>query len=53
MAAKEKLTIVLSCTECKNKNYYFARGKKKEFKLDLKKFCKACGKSTKHKEGKA
>ena len=53
MAAKEKLTIVLACTECKNKNYYYLRGKKKEFKIELNKFCRACGKSTKHKEGKA
>ena len=37
----------------KNKNYYQVRGKKKEYKLELNKFCKKCGKSTKHKEGKA
>jgi len=53
MAAKEKLTILLSCTVCKNKNYYYVRGKKKDFKLELNKFCKACGKTTPHKEGKA
>ena len=53
MAAKEKLTILLSCTACKNKNYYYVRGKKKDFKLELNKFCKACGKATPHKEGKA
>ncbi|MDR0291573.1 MAG: 50S ribosomal protein L33 [Elusimicrobium sp.] len=53
MAANEKFTILLSCTQCKNKNYYFNRCKKKDFKLELNKFCKACGKKTPHKEGKA
>ncbi|WP_424245485.1 large subunit ribosomal protein L33 [Elusimicrobium posterum] len=50
--ANERITIVLACADCKNKNYYYARGKKKDFKLELKKFCKACGKATTHKEGK-
>lgn len=51
--ATERITIALACTECKNKNYYQVRGKKKEYKLELNKFCKKCGKSTKHKESKA
>ena len=51
--ATERMTIALICTECKNKNYYKVRGKKKEYKLELNKFCKACGKQTLHKEGKA
>jgi large subunit ribosomal protein L33 len=52
--AKDKITIALSCEVCKNKNYYMGRGtKKKDFKLGLNKFCKNCGKSTKHKETKA
>ena len=42
--ATERMTIALICTECKNKNYYKVRGKKKEYKLELNKFCKACGK---------
>ena len=42
--ANERLTFVLSCTECKNKNYYFAKGKKKDYKVELNKFCKKCGK---------
>ncbi|WP_428067164.1 50S ribosomal protein L33 [Candidatus Proelusimicrobium volucris] len=53
MATAERLTFVLSCTECKNKNYYFAKGKKKDYKVELNKFCKKCGKQTLHKEGKA
>ena len=51
--ASERIAIALICTECKNKNYYKVRGKKKEYKLEVNKFCKKCGKSTKHKEGKA
>jgi large subunit ribosomal protein L33 len=51
--ATERLTFVLSCTECKNKNYYFAKGKKKDYKVELNKFCKKCGKTTVHKESKA
>ena len=42
----------LSCTLCKNKNYHFQRGKKKEFKLEMKKFCRACGKQVSHKDVK-
>jgi len=43
----------MSCQTCKNKNYYYSKGKKKEGKLELNKFCRNCGKSTKHKEVKA
>lgn len=42
----------MSCTVCKRKNYYFSRGKKKEKKVELKKFCEACDKHTPHKETK-
>ncbi|MBI4051594.1 MAG: 50S ribosomal protein L33 [Elusimicrobia bacterium] len=48
----ERITFSLACTQCKNRNYHFSRGKKKDFKLELKKFCKACGKQTPHKETK-
>ena len=51
--ASERITIALIYTKYKNKNYYQVRGKKKEYKLELNKFCKKCGKSTTHKEGKA
>ena len=53
MATAERVTYVLSCTECKNKNYYFAKGKKKDYKVEVNKFCKKCGKQTVHKESKA
>jgi large subunit ribosomal protein L33 len=48
----DRVIITLSCTDCKNRNYYFQRGKKKEGKLEVKKFCSNCGKHTQHKETK-
>ncbi|MBN1824382.1 MAG: 50S ribosomal protein L33 [Endomicrobiales bacterium] len=50
--AGERVVITLGCTVCKDRNYYFARGKKKEKKLEIKKFCPKCGKRTPHKETK-
>jgi len=49
----DRITIIMGCTVCKNKNYHFSRGKKKEFKIELSKFCRACGKQTPHKEVKS
>ncbi len=48
----DRVITTLACTDCKNKNYYFAHGKKKEYKVEKKKFCKACSKQTLHKESK-
>ncbi len=48
----DRVIITLACTVCKNRNYHFAKGKKKEGKMELKKFCPACGKHTQHKETK-
>ena len=42
----------LSCTLCKNKNYHFSHKKKKQYKVEIKKFCRACKKQTPHKESK-
>lgn len=50
--ANERIIITLACADCKNRNYHYARGKKKEGKLEVKKFCSACGKHTVHKESK-
>ncbi|MHB9156097.1 MAG: 50S ribosomal protein L33 [Endomicrobiales bacterium] len=51
--AGERVIITLACTVCKNRNYHYARGKKKEgSKLELQKFCPSCGKHTHHKETK-
>jgi large subunit ribosomal protein L33 len=49
----DRVVVTLGCTGCKNKNYTYQRGKKKEFKIELKKFCRKCGKSTQHKEVKS
>ncbi len=48
----DRVVVILGCTVCKNKNYTYQRGKKKEFKLEMNKFCRACGKQTGHKEVK-
>ena len=43
--------ITLACSECKGRNYTTTRNKKTMTeKLELKKFCPHCNKSTVHKE---
>jgi large subunit ribosomal protein L33 len=49
----ERISVIVACTDCKNKNYHFSRGKRKEYKVEVKKFCRACGKHTVHKETKS
>ena len=45
--------ITLACTDCKEKNYRTEKNKKNTTeRLELNKFCKKCGKTTKHKEEK-
>ncbi|NQV88663.1 MAG: 50S ribosomal protein L33 [Parcubacteria group bacterium] len=45
--------IKLVCKTCKHPNYLTSKNKKLvERKIELKKFCKWCRKSTPHKEGK-
>lgn len=45
--------LKMKCTVCKSGNYYTSKNKKLVTKkLDLMKFCKKCGKNTKHKEAK-
>jgi len=48
----DRIVITLGCADCKNKNYTLQRGKKKEFKIEVKKFCRCCKKQTSHKEVK-
>ncbi len=45
----DRIISILQCTVCKNKNYYHASNKKKEKKIEIKKFCKKCRKHTLHK----
>jgi large subunit ribosomal protein L33 len=43
--------ILLSCSECKDRNYSTTKNKKKtKEKLELNKFCPRCRKHTLHKE---
>ncbi len=45
--------ITLACTECKNRNYTTTKNRKTMTeRLELKKFCRACGKHVLHKETK-
>ncbi|MDD5746861.1 MAG: 50S ribosomal protein L33 [Candidatus Omnitrophica bacterium] len=45
--------ITLACKECKGRNYYSTKNKKKQAdKLELSKFCRSCRKHTLHRETK-
>ena len=48
----KRITFILQCVDCKNKNYTYSRGRRKEYKVEVKKFCRACAKHTSHKETK-
>ena len=48
----DRVIVTLGCTACKDKNYHYQRGKKKDFKVELKKYCRRCRKQTLHKEVK-
>ena len=50
--ANERVIQTLACSVCKERNYTYAKGKKKEGKLELSKFCSRCGEQTLHKETK-
>ncbi|MBD3246823.1 MAG: 50S ribosomal protein L33 [Candidatus Omnitrophica bacterium] len=46
--------IALRCTECKRKNYYPTKNKRKHpEKMEIRKFCRACRAHTQHRETKA
>jgi len=47
-----RIKIHLKCSECGKQNYTTSRNKQLEKKLELKKFCKRCGKRTLHIEEK-
>lgn len=45
--------ITLACTDCKQRNYDTEKNKKNTTaRIEIKKFCKFCGKTTLHKETK-
>lgn len=47
-----RVAVTLACTECSNRNYTTTKNKKKQERLELKKFCRFCKKHTVHKEVK-
>jgi large subunit ribosomal protein L33 len=45
--------ITLACTECKGRNYTTTKNRKTTTeRLEIKKFCRTCGKHVSHKETK-
>ncbi|MSR64666.1 MAG: 50S ribosomal protein L33 [Verrucomicrobiae bacterium] len=45
--------ITLACTECKERNYTTTKNRKTMTeRLEIKKFCRTCGKHVAHKETK-
>jgi len=47
-----RVQITMACGECKGRNYSTLKNKKKQERLELKKFCRVCRKHTTHKEVK-
>lgn len=53
MAKDDRYSLTLKCTECGEENYLTSKNKKKHpERLELKKYCPRCKKSTIHKEKK-
>ncbi|MFB7141150.1 MULTISPECIES: 50S ribosomal protein L33 [unclassified Bacillus (in: firmicutes)] len=44
--------VVLSCTNCNNRNYSTMKNSTSIERLEMKKFCKTCNEHTTHKETK-
>lgn len=48
-----RTNITLVCTECKERNYDTSKNKKNDpDRMEIRKFCPRCKKTTLHKEGK-
>ncbi|MDI3481925.1 MAG: large subunit ribosomal protein [Tepidanaerobacteraceae bacterium] len=48
-----RVNIVMACTECKQRNYFTQKNKKNDpDRLEMRKYCKHCGKHTLHRETK-
>jgi large subunit ribosomal protein L33 len=48
-----RISVTLACSECKARNYKTTKSPDSEGKaLELKKFCKQCGRHTLHRETK-
>ena len=49
--AANRVAITLACTDCKSRNYKTSKRRDREV-IELKKFCKTCGRHTLHRETK-
>ena len=48
-----RVTVIMACTECKQRNYTTNKNKKTNpDRMDLKKYCKFCRTSTVHRENR-
>lgn len=48
-----RVKVTLACTECKQRNYVSKKNKKNDpDRIEMKKYCRFCKKSTLHKETK-
>ena len=48
-----RVKVTLACTECKQRNYDTTKNKQNDpDRIELRKYCKFCGKETLHKETK-
>ena len=48
-----RVTVIMACTECKQRNYTTDKNKKTNpDRMDLKKYCKFCRTSTVHRENR-
>ncbi|MGQ9496884.1 MAG: 50S ribosomal protein L33 [Desulfotomaculales bacterium] len=48
-----RVTVTLACTECKRRNYTTTKNKKNDpGRIELRKYCRWCGRHTPHKETK-
>lgn len=53
MANEARVSIVLSCSECKQRNYNTTKNKRNDpDRIEMMKYCKFCRKQTLHKETK-
>lgn len=48
-----RVKVILACTECLNRNYNTTKNKETQTeRIEVRKFCKNCGKHTLHRETK-
>lgn len=51
--AETRVSVVLACTVCKQRNYYTEKNKRNDpDRLELKKYCRFCRTHTPHRETK-